>query len=127
MMKTILSVLALSAFLASPALSHSATDAQDASPRFAQMDRMMDRADETTDPNERREFMQEHLKIMSSQMAMMHEMMGGHRDGASDSPRMGLDSMQDRADRMEDRMDMMQQMMEHMFSQQEMMIRGESQ
>ncbi len=126
MMKTILSVLAVSAFLASPALAHSANDAQGASPRFAQMDRMMDRADETTDPRERREFVEEHLKLMSSQMAMMHEMMGGHRDGTPDSPRMGPDSMQDRAGRMEDRMDMMQQMMEHMFSQQEMMMRDES-
>ncbi|MEP4378488.1 MAG: hypothetical protein ABJ215_04810 [Alphaproteobacteria bacterium] len=125
-MKTILTVLAISAVLVSPALSHSSNDALGAHQGFSQMDRMMNRADETTDPAERRELEQQHMTLMSAQMGMMHEMMGGHRDGPSDSPRMGPDSMEDRANRMEDRMDMMQQMMEHMFAQQEMMMRDES-
>lgn len=125
MMKTILSALVISGFLVSPALSHGLNEDQGSNQRFSEMDQMMDRMDRSTSPAERSELMQRHMSLMSSQMGIMHEMTRGHRDSATNFPRMGAESMNERVSSMEDRMDLMQQVMEHMFAQQEMMLHDE--
>ena len=88
-----------------------------------EMQSLMDKIRQTTDPNERQKLMAEHMKRMQEGMEMMRAMGGGMmgmmHGGASagmTGPRGGQSP-----EMLERRMDMMQMMMEQMMQHQQMM------
>jgi len=101
------------------------------------MQELMAKIRASSDPNERRKLMQEHMQAMHAQMAMMHDMGRGMMMGMTDQGgatgctpessmtngpggKMGPEMMQ-RHRMMLQRMDMMQMMMEQMLQREEAM------
>lgn len=82
--------------------------------RMQEMQKMMERIEQSDDPAEKQRLMQEHMDEMHKMMSDMHGMMGKGMSG----------SAPDRQQATEKRMDMMQgmmeQMMEHMMAREKM-------
>lgn len=79
---------------------------------FKEMDKMMNKAEKTTDSKQRRQYMNEHMGMMMKQMDSMDNMMKSKSKGED----------MHNPDNMGQRMDMMQMMMDHMMRQQNMMM-----
>jgi hypothetical protein len=88
------------------------------------MQALMDRIHSTTDPQERRRLMSEHMQSMQQGMTMMSQMMRGEgdtpaqpRECAQGDTECRMQRMQGQQEMMNQRMSMMQMMMQQMVGQ----------
>ncbi|MFP5505883.1 MAG: hypothetical protein ACLGH6_06770 [Gammaproteobacteria bacterium] len=112
------------------AAEHRGPDMTQWQERMQRMDRMLDQARKSDDPQQHQKLMQEHMQSMQEGMGMMRGMrgdgMGMSGDGKGGPMASGKDAgksmgsmdANQRMDMMQQRMDMMQMMMEHMMGQQ---------
>lgn len=106
------------------AAEHRGPDMTQWQERMQRMDRMLDQARKSDDPQQHQKLMQEHMQSMQEGMGMMRGMRGdgmgmsGDGKGMMGQDGMGAMDANQRMDMMQQRMDMMQMMMEHMMGQQ---------
>jgi len=110
-------ILKITTFVALSALSMNSFGGMGMSgkgPDFTQMDKMMSKAENTSDKDKRQKYMHDHMNMMMEHMGSMGNMMGDSKEmRRGDMNNMGM---------MNQRIDNMQKMMEQMMRQQKMML-----
>lgn len=97
--------------------------------RMQAMRALMERIQNTEDPEERQRLMDEHAKSMQQGMMMMGDMMRGQAQGgqcAANDTACGMQRMQGQQDMMRQHMGMMQQMMGQMMQREAQPEAGET-